>query len=109
MAKDLTDAWAALSEEAAGSTTRKDSALPAPKSKSAIPERSGSAKPASGSGSGSLAGPLTETAYSDRTRWANRTLTSTDGIFTWVYAPIKSAKFLDGNSSLLPINFAEPT
>lgn len=108
MAKDLTSAWAALSQDAAGSTSRKDRVLPAAQSKSAIPARTGTAQPG-GSATGSIASPLTEANYAARTWWPDQTITSSDGIFTIKLKPIKKVSFTDANDALVELIFAEPT
>lgn len=107
MAKDLTEALAQLSNNAAGSSSRQDTVLPAVKGKSAIPSRTGTGKPKSGQG-GSIAGPLTETAYASRTYWTDKTIASSDGLLALKIKPIKSISFLDANDSPLVMNYKEP-
>lgn len=106
MAKDLSAALQAMTEGASGQTTRVDSSLSDSKNVSPIPARSGSGLPHSGSAA-SLASPLTETKYSDRTFWSTKTLTSTDGLFTLKIKPIKVMKFKDANLSDLVINYQD--
>lgn len=109
MAKDLTAALAALSEQAAGSTTRADKSLPAATPVTAIPARSGSAKPGSSGGTGSIASPLTEVSYASRQKYAERAFTSTDGIIVFKIAPWKQLSFTDANLNPVATNYAEPT
>ncbi len=109
MSKDLTAALDALTREAAGQTSRVDKSLPAAPVAPAIPARSGTGKPAPvASGTGAIASPLTETAFADRTWWASRNKTSTDGLFTLAHTPLKSIKFADANTAEVVINFADP-
>lgn len=109
MAKDLTAALAALSEQAAGSTTRADKSLPAATPVAAIPARGGSAKPGEAGGTGSIASPLTEQAYATRTFWADKTITSTDGVLVIKVKPIKQMTFKDANLATVVMNYSEPT
>lgn len=108
MAKDLTAALAALSEQAAGSNTRSDKSLPGANPVTAIPARSGSAKPGGTGGTGSIASPLTEQAYSTRAFWAEKAITSTDGLFVIKVKPIKQMSFLDASLAPVVMNFSEP-
>ena len=108
MAKDLTSALHELTEQARGQTSRIDATLPAAKPVSAIPARTGTALPGSPSSSGGIASPLTEVNYAARTYWADVTITSTDGIFTMVFSPIKSIGFADPYDNALVMNYAEP-
>lgn len=79
MAKDLTAALQALTDQAAGLTTRQDKALPAAISATAIPERTGSSGPVAGT-SGGIASPLTEKNFTKREFHAAG-WKSTDGLF----------------------------
>jgi hypothetical protein len=75
MAKDLTEALRALTEQSGGLTSRVDKTLPAPRVPSAIPARSGASGPissATGGDAWELKGEKT---------WA-----TTDGLFT-LYMP----------------------
>lgn len=107
MAKDLTAALHALTEQARGQTSRDDVALPAGRPVSAIPSRSGTAVPGGGT-SGAIASPLTETDYADRTFWTTQNMTSTDGLFTLKIKPIKSVKFNDANLNEVVMNYQAP-
>lgn len=60
-------------------------------------------------GNGNIASPLTETAYTDREFHAAQTTTSTDGVFTVAWKPIRVTKFLDANGNPVVIQYAEPT
>lgn len=109
MAKDLTAALARLTDEASGTTSRMDKALPGGVPAPDIPARVGIGRPKiSGSGSG-IASPLTETAFANRTHWANISITSTDGLITIVMAPIKQMSFTDANNVPLIIDYKQPT
>ena len=108
MAKDLTAAWAALSE-GVGATSRQDTRLPAAPALPAIPGRSGSAGPNAASGSGGgIASPLVETAYASRTWHAERTVTSPDGLFSLRVKYIASINFLDANNNPVQIQYKAP-
>lgn len=68
-----------------------------------------------GTGGGSIASPLTESTVvigvntvPERTYYAERTLTSTDGLFTFKVKDIKSQKFTDANDAEVILNFADP-
>lgn len=107
MAKDLTEALAALSEGGA-STSRENKRLKDSPKPSAIPERIGEALPrAAGSGAG-IASPLTEESYAGRLYWPERAITSTDGLFTLKIKPIKSMSFKDANDQQAVFQFKEP-
>ena len=108
MAKDLTAALARLTEEAAGTTTLSAKVLPSGTPAPEIPPRIGFAAPKYSTGDG-IASPLTETAYADRTYWADKTITSTDGLITIVIAPIKQMKFTDANNQVVVFDYKQPT
>lgn len=107
MAKDLTDAWAALSNQAVGSTTRDQKGLPEANPVSPIPARSGSSKPGSGN-TGSIASPLIEDVFSTRTYWTDQVISSTDGLFVIKIKPIKQMSFKDSKLSPVVINYSQP-
>ena len=58
--------------------------------------------------SGSIAGPLTETAYTSRETYPVRLLTSTDGIFSIQWRPIKTIGFTDGKGKPIAMKYQEP-
>lgn len=58
--------------------------------------------------SAGIASPLTETAYADRAYFNAQTLTSTDGIFTIEWEPIKTMSFTDANGNAAMLEFKEP-
>ncbi|MDT4827639.1 hypothetical protein FQZ97_609920 [compost metagenome] len=64
-------------------------------------------KPATGGGGG-IASPLTETAYADRTFWAERTILSSDGLLTFKVKPIKEITQADANDLEVKQVFADP-
>lgn len=105
MGNDLTDALAALTGEAAGQTTRKDSRLPEPRPAAPIPGRIGSGKAPSGTQGGGIASPLVETVYADRTFHPETVITSTDGIFTLKIKPVKTINLKDANNADVTIEF----
>lgn len=110
MAKDLTQALHEATLNAQGQTSRENTKLPAAKPVAAIPARSGVGMPPSGgSGGGSIAGPLTETSYAARTWWPDRSLESSDGIFSLKIKPIKTVTMQDGNAATLVMSYAQPT
>ena len=84
----------------------------------AILEKVGVGRPGTNTGtggSGSIASPLTESTVvigldtvPDRTYYAERTLTSTDGLFSLKVKDIKSQKFTDANDAEVILNFADP-
>jgi hypothetical protein len=107
MAKDLTAALHALTEQAQGQTSRVDKALPEAMAASAIPARSGAAGPKSAAGSG-IASPLVETDYAERTFHPERNLRTTDGLFVLKIKPVKAVRFKDANQAPLTIEFKAP-
>lgn len=109
MAKDLTEALRQLTEGGAGQTSRTDKTLPPAAIKSDILPRTGSSPPIVKSyGGESIASPLTETAYADRTYHASKTITSSDGLITWVVDPIKEVSFKDANDASVKIIYKSP-
>ncbi len=108
MAKDLTAAWAALSE-GVGASSRQDTRLPAAPTLPAIPGRSGSAGPNANKSSSGIASPLVETAYATRTWHAERTITSPDGLFALRVKYIEKINFLDANNNPVQIQYKAPT
>jgi len=107
MAKDLTAALQALTEEARGQTSRIDRALPAVAPASAIPARSGTALPTAGAGQG-IASPLTEADYALREWHPEKNITSTDGIFTLKLKPIKKLIMTDALGGVVVFNYLSP-
>lgn len=105
MAKDLTAALQALTEQAAGQTSRTDRSLPAARVPSAIPPRTGSSGPKTG-GTAGIASPLTETAFGDREFYAAG-WKSSDGLFT--LPAIKKISMMDDLGRPVVLNFTEPT
>lgn len=68
-----------------------------------------------GTGGGAIASPLTETTVAfgantvpERTYYAERTIISTDGLFSFKVKDIKSQKFKDANDAEVVLNFADP-
>ena len=55
-----------------------------------------------------IASPLTETLYTDRNYHPEVVLTTTDGIFSMRYKPIKDMKFQDGEDNEVVFVFKEP-
>lgn len=88
MAKDLTAALHALTEQAQGQTTRLDKALPAVKPAPGIPARTGASGPV-GTGSGGTGFTL----------GGEKTVTSTDGLLTFYFPETLKAKI--GNTSVV--------
>lgn len=109
MTKDLTEALARLTDEAAGTTSRADKLLTAGRQAVAIPARVGQAFPRLGNEKSGIASPLTETSYSARTYWTDKTITSTDGLITIAIAPIKQMTFTDANNQEVKFDFKQPT
>jgi len=101
--KDLTEALHKLTMEAQGLRRR----TPAMKARGAAPAVTASAL-LGGSGSGGIASPLKETAYTDRTFHSTVNVTSTDGLFTLKIKPVKEIKFLDSNLRPVTIEFKAP-
>lgn len=62
-------------------------------------------RPSSG---GSISSPLKETVYTDRTFWPAKNVTSTDGVFTVSWKPIRVVKFLDAASNPVVMEYKEP-
>lgn len=105
MAKDLTAALQALTEEARGQTTRADKTLPAVKVATAIPERSGASGPLAGAASGSIASPLSEADFGNR-EFHEVGWKTTDGLVT--LPAIKKMILTDANGAIVVFNFAAP-
>lgn len=101
MSKDLTEALRALTE---GSGT-KDKPEPMKTRGAAASVKASVPLAGSVSGTGGIASPLTETAFSDREFWTGG-FTSTDGLF--VFPAIKKASFKDANDAPVVVLFAEP-
>lgn len=108
MAKDLTAALQAMTEEAAGQTSRVDKNLPAAKVPTNIPPRTGSGNAKKGGGGG-IASPLVETAFSGRQYWPTKTLTSTDGLLSWEVDPIAKVFFKDALNNDVEIDYQQPS
>ena len=81
--------------------------LPAADNRDPIPASKSRGKRSVGGGSGGgITSPLTEQA-GKRTNHANRTLTSSDGLFVIVYQPIKSAQFVDGDGNAVTVTYVD--
>lgn len=107
---DFMSAFRALTYGDETLTTLKQNRLPAPKPVPEIPARTGESAPIStptSSGTGSIAGPLTEALYSQRTFWASRSSTTPDGLFTLAWMPLKSIRLLDANGAEVVMNFKD--
>lgn len=73
-----------------------------------IRQQTGLAPVARPGGNGNIASPLIETDYADREFHSPQTMTSTDGVFTFAWNPIKTTKFLDANGNPVVIEYKEP-
>ena len=60
-----------------------------------------------GAGSGGIAGPLSETDYTDREWHPERTLTSSDGVLTIRFRALKQIKMLDANGAELVFEYKD--
>lgn len=106
MAKDLTAALAAISGGYSGS--RQDTRLPGAAALPGIPARTGTAGPQSaGTGTGGIASPLVETSYTDRQWFSDRSIVSSDGLFTMRVRAIKVIKLTDANANAVEIQYKE--
>lgn len=108
MAKDLTAALHALTEEANGQTSRQEKKLPPAVPNSSIPERVGRSMNTGRGGSG-IASPLVELSYASRTFHTGTTLLSSDGLFGLLIQPVKTITFSDANTSEVVLEFKAPT
>jgi hypothetical protein len=57
---------------------------------------------------GGIASPLTETAFADREYYADTTVLSSDGIFSFTVKRIKTITMKDKNSGSVKLVFKEP-
>lgn len=106
MSRDLTEALRAMMAE--DSNTNVVPALKprgaAPAAKSSALLQSPPAKPSSGGG---IAAPLTETSYASRLFWGQKTLSTSDGVWSVKIKPVKQVFFTDADSNPLSIIFAD--
>lgn len=108
MPGDLTARLASLTEGAEGRTSSAGTRLSDPKKPQPITARSGSApRPATTASGGGIASPLTETAGS-RTVYADKVLTTTDGMLTWVIKPWHVITGTDANGATVQIILDNP-
>lgn len=105
MAKDLTAALQAMTEQAQGQTSRQDKTLPAVKVATEIPSRTGASGPVTSAGSGSIASPLTEADFGSR-EFHSAGWKTTDGLLT--LPAIKKMVLTDANGAEVIFNFAAP-
>lgn len=68
----------------------------------------GAAATAKKGGGGGIDSPLTETAVTDRTYHPDKTIKSSDGLFSLVIKPLRVVKFKDAGNADVQIIFAEP-
>lgn len=101
MSKDLTEALRALTESASSTNN------PVPMKVRGAASAVKSSAPLAGSatGTGGIASPLTETAFTDREYWTGG-YTTTDGLF--VLPAIKKLSVKDANEAPVVVYFAEP-
>ncbi|MGN0925106.1 hypothetical protein [Ectopseudomonas mendocina] len=57
---------------------------------------------------GGVASPLVEDDYDSRMYWSDRTLTSVDGLLSFVIRPIRGIFQRDANNAVVEQQFAEP-
>lgn len=57
---------------------------------------------------GGVASPLVEESYASRMYWGERTLTSVDGLLSFVFRPIRGVFQRDANNAVVEQQFAEP-
>lgn len=103
--KDLTAALDALMQQNTANI------IEAPKERGAAPRSTGAAKPADppkSPSSGGIASPLTETAYANRTWYAEQIIVSTDGLFSMKIKAVKSVEFTDANGGNVVLQFKGP-
>lgn len=60
-----------------------------------------------GGGSGGIASPLTEQA-GKRTYYPDRYISSTDGIFSFAWAPTRRAEYKDANGAEVLVDYVDP-
>lgn len=102
-AKDLTEALAALTEQA--NQAKREAMKP----RGAAPAATSAATlPGSASGAGGVSN-MTETAYADRTWHDAVILPSTDGILFARLVPVKTIKFNDASGTPYTFEFKAPT
>lgn len=65
--------------------------------------------PVSQAGSAGIASPLTETAYANREHYAEETLFTSDGLFSWTRARVKSISMTDANNAAVQLRLKAPT
>lgn len=63
---------------------------------------------APGNGEAGIASPLTETAYAERLWHAPRSITASDGVFTFVLTPVRAIQMVDANGRDVRMIYAEP-
>jgi hypothetical protein len=92
-------------------TRRKREPLPAPKPAVPITAGVGFASPQApvSESSGGIASPLTETEFAQRTYYAEETLFTSDGLFSWTRARVKTISMTDANGAAVQIRLKAPT
>lgn len=105
MSKDLTEALRLLTGVDPNSLT--NSPEPLKDRVAAAKQKVSTLNTAKGSVSG-IASHLVETAYADRTWHSDKTINSTDGIFTLVIKPVKKVFFKDANSADVVMEYKSP-
>lgn len=104
MSKDLTEALRKLTED----QIREDKSRALATRGQAPAVTSAALLAGGGAKSASIASPLVETAYADRTWHSDVTLNSSDGIFTLVIKPVKKVFFKDANSADVVMEYKSP-
>lgn len=109
MAKDLTAALQALTEQATGQSSRQNRSLPAAKQATDIPARVGTSGLIKGAQTGgSIASPLVEEDYADRTFHSETNIVSTDGLIVLKVKPVKTISFKDAYQHAVTLEFKAP-
>lgn len=65
--------------------------------------------PPPATGGGGIASPLVEASYAEREWYAEKTITSSDGLLSFRMRGIKQLRMLDANDAEVLMQFAEPS
>jgi hypothetical protein len=84
--------------------------VPSPKPRGAAPQsKSAAPLPGGGGGTGGAVSSLVEVSYAGRTHYAERTITTVDGLVSFKVKPIRVVSLTDQANNVVTFEFKEPT
>lgn len=107
--RDLTESLDALMHRKVSRADNSDNSIPPPKERGESPAQTSAKLDAIGEGGGGkgINSPITETAYSDRQWFDEKTINTTDGIFAVRVRALKKLVMTDAKNNSVVMDFKE--